>query len=889
MELDNLESAFDLKELLDGGNEGTSSISKGVFAFKGVAVKRNGIDDACDTPSKSKKGNKKINKSPRKKFKQSDSVGQEHRELEKFKHFSAASGNFKGDIKIKTRFENYLKILKEALCVMQSLQGENYSQIIDQVVKFVQKAKSTPQEKDVYKTTSNTNDCVTPVNEESVSLFRDLLRSSEIPTAALLTGVNVPDHSDFFKLLSVELQKQKVSPHVATIQAKECGTSLRQLMKVIVRQLINTNKVKNEIKNEIMEDKDTDDEDDEDENIAGNGCKAISNKRCSSLMSLKLWYDNQYPSFSDRYPEYQVDKKHPRYGSAQKYQRPPLIIILEDFEAFVPKILQELVRNLSLLSDKAYGFNGKNTGLQFVLVFGIATTVDTIHRTLPHSVTSQLAIEKFAAQPSIRLIATIVEKILVKNPAIPFQVGGKTLEILLETFLFHDFSVKHFIMAYKCCMLEHFSQNTASILCCETENQIRTAIENMSMTELNVFRNLPSLKELMEKNVSINEKQNKSPHGKKGETFTDSKELQKLIETNTSFKQYILRNIMETKKAIETFNIFVDALHALTCDLPRQPLGKYYHTVYNKAMTESIHRSQKYREAFQFLQLSEKSGMLKQLNAFLACLKPYLHNEEAKTSYSAAVKYVDELENFDKIASPSKDENSVEEQKPNIASPISNRTPKEKIDRFKWKEALLEQAKEKEKKRQDRNPFEVIRRRILDFYNSTFTRILSLDDHCDSPTFHPLKQVFHEVFYFNDANAVHNKNSHNSFVKERIHGAPRFALQNALQLPNFYLKPSDQAETDRENEDPRSLPDLCIAYKLYLENSRYINLFDWLRCWITIVTNGDEEHAPDSKNKLNVDPKLQARFSRCVSELQYLGYIRPSKRKTDHVEKLTWD
>ena len=33
--------------------------------------------------------------------------------------------------------------------------------------------------------------------------------------------------------------------------------------------------------------------------------------------------------------------------------------------------------------------------------------------------------------------------------------------------------------------------------------------------------------------------------------------------------------------------------------------------------------------------------------------------------------------------------------------------------------------------------------------------------------------------------------------------------------------------------------------------------------------------------------KLQARFSRAVSELQFLGFIRPSKRKTDHVEKLT--
>jgi len=32
----------------------------------------------------------------------------------------------------------------------------------------------------------------------------------------------------------------------------------------------------------------------------------------------------------------------------------------------------------------------------------------------------------------------------------------------------------------------------------------------------------------------------------------------------------------------------------------------------------------------------------------------------------------------------------------------------------------------------------------------------------------------------------------------------------------------------------------------------------------------------------------RARFIRAVSELQLLGFIRPSKRKTDHVQRLTW-
>lgn len=32
----------------------------------------------------------------------------------------------------------------------------------------------------------------------------------------------------------------------------------------------------------------------------------------------------------------------------------------------------------------------------------------------------------------------------------------------------------------------------------------------------------------------------------------------------------------------------------------------------------------------------------------------------------------------------------------------------------------------------------------------------------------------------------------------------------------------------------------------------------------------------------------RARFVLAVSELQFLGFIKPTKRKTDHVARLTW-
>lgn len=75
---------------------------------------------------------------------------------------------------------------------------------------------------------------------------------------------------------------------------------------------------------------------------------------------------------------------------------------------------------------------------------------------------------------------------------------------------------------------------------------------------------------------------------------------------------------------------------------------------------------------------------------------------------------------------------------------------------------------------------------------------------------------------------------------------------------------------------PSCLPDVCIAYKLHLECGRYINLYDWFQCWLSIVSsNSNGVSTPSSSKKSkkaneegSEDEKLQARFSRAVSELQ---------------------
>ena len=117
---------------------------------------------------------------------------------------------------------------------------------------------------------------------------------------------------------------------------------------------------------------DSDDDEDEIDEEETKESVTKSTKFVPTMGNLVSWYSNQY---------------------CQK--KPPLVIVLEDFEGFPSQVLQDLIANL----------NENRSSLPFILVFGIATTVEAIHRLLPHGTTSKLAIESFASAPSIHLLS----------------------------------------------------------------------------------------------------------------------------------------------------------------------------------------------------------------------------------------------------------------------------------------------------------------------------------------------------------------------------------------------------------------------------------------------------------------------------------------------------
>jgi len=131
--------------------------------------------------------------------------------------------------------------------------------------------------------------------------------------------------------------------------------------------------------------------------------------------------------------------------------------------------------------------------------------------------------------------------------------------------------------------------------------------------------------------------------------------------------------------------------------------------------------------------------------------------------------------------------------------------------------------------------------------------------------------TLYELFVFDDVKSV----------RQHIMGAPRAAVHTALHNPQLYLQCTCCTLDDPTQVIP-TLPDISVAYKLHLESGHMINLFDWLQAFNIIHLPNHDDEADEIK------PEIQARFVRAVAELQFLGYIKSSKRKTDHVARLTW-
>lgn len=164
----------------------------------------------------------------------------------------------------------------------------------------------------------------------------------------------------------------------------------------------------------------------DEESLDENKCRY--KKSQLTMPVLKCWYEDLYEEKTVTSPK----------KIKIKNKKKVLVVIIPDFESFNAQVLQKFILIASWYLEV----------LPFVFVLGIATSLTTLHTSLPYQVSSKISIHVFNSQPSTVYLNNILEDMFLTLDC-PFQLGGKVFNLFTDIFLFYDLSVNNFIQNIK--------------------------------------------------------------------------------------------------------------------------------------------------------------------------------------------------------------------------------------------------------------------------------------------------------------------------------------------------------------------------------------------------------------------------------------------------------
>lgn len=126
---------------------------------------------------------------------------------------------------------------------------------------------------------------------------------------------------------------------------------------------------------------------------------------------------------------------------------------------------------------------------------------------------------------------------------------------------------------------------------------------------------------------------------------------------------------------------------------------------------------------------------------------------------------------------------------------------------------------------------------------------------------------FHEIFVY-DLKSPH---------REVFTPRPRHAIERALASPHDYLDCECCApEAGEEAGLSASQPATSVLYQLYLESGSLINVSDLWQAFQAVM--GEKQG----------DEILMALFQKGMAELRYLGLVKSTRKRADHIAKVAW-
>lgn len=611
-----------------------------------------------------------------------------------------------------------------------------------------------------------------------------LQKVQEVPAAVLVMGMNMPDHTNIFNLLEKQLHLNDIYSTVI-LESKKCST---------VSNLLQT--ILNEIHKKYTE--------------FLNIGEELPKKQEYGFKKLYEYYTKiQEVKISS--PTKKKKNLHTKIENLSK----PIVFLIQDVESFNPEILQKLIFLSKIYSGK----------LPIVLIFGMSSAMVTLHSILPPKALMCLGLETFYSTFATEYLTKIIEEVII-SPELPFKFGPKVFRLIVDSVLYHDFSVSNLTYMLKFAIIEHLYGKSFTSLCCH-EEEIENKVHQLSPEDLQSLKGLPSLKRYLDNNPNFIS----------------------CMKNPTVFKESIIGFMQKLYHDQRKTLFLLKLLHCFVKDLPEYPLGKQLRELYSVSLEKEICLSKGFNDALKLLKLQSQQSLMTKLATCLDVLKESTVNSSLIKEIKKILE--DSVEKLSKLTTSDFDKN--------VQEPLLLQSDKI-TSRFQLQEKIQMSIKLK------RSNFEAVRNEIIENLQEIFKNI-----------FPPSHSPLFEIFYFDDVSAV----------KKHLMAVPRVTSCYTLSNPHHYLK-CKCCKISSSDEIQSTMPEISLLYKLHLESGKLINLYDWLEGFKTIKSNeGNISKRSRTKSKVN-DNDLNVRFLLSVSELQLLGFIKPTKRKTDHVARTTF-
>eukprot|EP01102_Stenamoeba_stenopodia_P015362 TRINITY_DN5223_c0_g1_i1.p1 TRINITY_DN5223_c0_g1~~TRINITY_DN5223_c0_g1_i1.p1 ORF type:complete len:593 (+),score=131.02 TRINITY_DN5223_c0_g1_i1:161-1939(+) len=521
-----------------------------------------------------------------------------------------------------------------------------------------------------------------------------------------------------------------------------------------------------------------------------------------------------------------------------------LVVIIADFDFFPTNVIQDLV---SICSTH-------QSSLRMTFVFGIATTA-AIGEVLPRWTTSLLKIERFSLQVTMELLADVVDTLFIRGGAqrpptqqpdvdvqetlgqpFPVRLGYDALTFIIDNFRQNDFSCKTLSRILYFITFQHHYNNPLVIINTTSETNLKASA--LHPDHLKWAERLPSLR------AKINEMKRKVPN----------------LSIGTLLERYnIISDFYHTQYPAAfgcycALQAYLTNIRGGNTNTPIKTLSKTRRLFeYQKLLSpDALKRFQEVKEELLKPHVSS-SAIAEQLKRWLTilgcgafvgavdCIKYLLELASAIADNKPQPK----MPKNDYISQPSEEEES---QRNTPSEPkTTTMAPSKRMQR----KMALQQACVQSGGAED----DVSKQRMIEFIDQFFRLHLV--------PYHQL--TMQENFYYNDAREL----------AATFNASMRESLNRALTNPHSYLN-CDCCSLDQTELIPNTMPDICILYKLIEKSNKMINLYD-LYCTFKGLY---------SKESYDKEKILQARFFQAIKEMRFLGLIKETNRKQDHVIKI---